>query len=1103
MNPAQDFRQQEALEALLDSTLNLLEQNDQQAFMKRLVERAAQLLDTPDAYLYLVKGEYAEVVVALGSHLQGYRLQQGQGVGGMVWQSGQSLLVEDYDTWSKRAPGFPFGVLRSSLGVPIKLGGQVWGVLGVTTRDPERHFGSYELGILERFVAVAALALKHYRLAQDLAQERDKASQLVGSLSETIIQTDAAVRITYVNPAWEELTGFSIGETLGRPYSEFLYPTDRAQYQELTQRNLEEQIIYYETERCLQHKNGEPRWVRAKVNVLYSDKGELVQTNGIFTDLTEQKKSAAALRQSQNRSNQLLSSLAEAVVESDRKGIVTYVNPAWTEMTGFREIETVGRRYLEFVHEGDHELLTELVRVARDTGLHKGRLEYRVLTKDGRFCWVNSQGSWLLDAQGQMVGLTGVLTNIQERKEAEQAILDSRERYRELVEGVEALIWEGSENQADFISARSKEMLGYEPEEWLRTPGFWASRIHPDDKVATLAKLRKALQNKRDYQLEYRFVTKCDKVIWLRDVAKVIQVPGQPLRLRGFTFDITQQKQTELELAESEARYALAVRGANDGIWDWDLRTGTIHVSARYREMLGLEAIAKTYDSGRARFEAGIHPDDRERVVLALDEHLGGKTPGFSVEFRLRHATHTWRWVALRGVARFDDEGQALRMAGSLTDISERGSYYDQLTNLPGRSLFNDRLERAIGILGRDAGFRFAVLFLDLDRFKVVNDSLGHLIGDQMLMEVARRLELCLRPGDTVARLGGDEFVILLEQLAHDGDAYVVAERIRDSIGRPFNLSGHETYSGASIGIVGNRSGYANTDDYLRAADTAMYQAKGSNLGIMVYDEHMHKVASQRLETEAALRRAIENNELHLVYQPIVTLSNQEIKGIEALVRWKQPRHTQASPAEFIPIAEETGLIIPLGEWVLKEACRQLIVWNQMGYQELHINVNIASRQIGQPQFAHSVASVLSQTGLDPRWLHLEITEGSVVEAADFVLDNLNRLGLLGVHLGLDDFGTGYSSLSYLRKLPIDTLKLDRSFVSHEDSEDNRLIVEAVVQMAKALNLKLICEGIETPQQALWLRELGCDYGQGYWFSKPLSSEAMTDLLQQMVPARA
>jgi diguanylate cyclase (GGDEF)-like protein/PAS domain S-box-containing protein len=836
-----------------------------------------------------------------------------------------------------------------------------------------------------------------------------------------------------------------------------------------------------------------------RISVVYDAQGALKEATGILTDITEQKKSAAALRQSHNRSNQLLTSLAEAVVESDIWGAISYVNPAWSEMTGYSEAETVGRRYLEFVHPEDRELVIELVRVARDTGLHRGRLEYRLLTKEGNTCWVNSQGSWLLDAGGQVMGLSGVLTNLQERKEAEQAVLESRQRYRELVEGVEALIWEGDEDRADFISSRSQEMLGFAPEEWLDTPGFWASRIHPEDRVATLAKVSQALEDRRDYQLEYRFITKSDKVVWLRDVAKVVEVPGQPPRLRGFTFDITGQKQTELELAQSEARYALAARGANDGIWDWDLRTGDIHASGRYREILGLAATAKTYENGRTRFEAGLHPDDRERVVQALDEHLEGKTPGVSVEFRIRHATQTWRWVAMRGVASFDGEGRPQRMAGSLSDISERGSYYDKLTNLPGRSLFNDRLERAIGIHKRDTQFLFAVLFLDLDRFKVVNDSLGHLVGDQMLIEVARRLELCLRPGDTVARLGGDEFVVLLENLAHEGDAYMVAERIRDSIGRPFHLEGHETFSEASVGIVSSRSGYSGVEDYLRAADTAMYQGKGSSLGIVVYDDLMHLKAKERLQTEAALRRAIENDELHLVYQPIVTLEGGQLAGIEALVRWKHPGQGHSSPLEFIPIAEETGLILPLGEWVLREACHQLLRWNQMGYSGLRININVASRQIQHPQFAHAAAAVLKETGLPPKQLQLEITEGSVVEATDYVLDNIDYLCGLGVSIALDDFGTGYSSLSYLRKLPIHTLKIDRSFVSGEESEDNRLIVEAVVQMAKALNLRLICEGIETEGQARWLQELGCDLGQGYWYSRPLAVGAMTKLLQQRV----
>lgn len=1090
-----------SLEAsLLESALDLLKKPDQKGFLDGLVEQAGRLLNVPNAFVYLLEADRLYLTVGSGVHepFVGYRLGLGEGLAGRVWQTGKSLWVNDYDVWPFRAEQFPLGQIHACIAIPIKLEGEVRAVLGVSSREAQRHFGKRDAQTLEGLAETTAVAFKHHCLNQELSLQRDLTENLLINLSESVVQMDDRWTIHYASGNWNNLIGNPEASSVDRNFLDFVHPEDR----EPLLRTASEQTQHsnrYSLDLRLRSLQGEVVWVSTHVQVTCDAQGQMVAATAVVADISQRKRNEAALEQSKVRKDQLLQSLAEAVIETDLQGIVSYVNPAWTQMTGFSFEATLGKPYLDFVVAEDGDLVREVVRRANLGNPESIRAEYRLRTKKGRFCWVNSQGSWLRDLDGEIVGISGVLTNIHDRKQAEETLLESRERYRNLVESVDGVIWESNRRgKLFFISPRVQQLLGYTIREWLRTPGIWQSHLHPEDKDRVMRERHEAVSKRQDYQVEYRYIHPSGRILWLRDVCRILVEPGKATRLLGLTIDITAQKQIELELAQSEARYALAARGSNDGIWDWDLQSGVIHISARFSEILGYEPLDRTETSGWEHFERLVHPEDLERVTLALQAHIEGDAQGVSVDFRMQHAEGHWRWVNLRGVASFSEPGSAIRMAGSLSDISERGNYYDKLTNLPGRSLFNDRLERAIRKGQRQANNCFAVLFLDLDRFKVVNDSLGHLVGDLMLIEVARRLETCLRPGDTVARLGGDEFVVLLEQLVDVGDARIVSERIREALARPFKLRGHETFTEASIGIVSNTTRYESVDDYLRAADTAMYQAKGSGSGVAEYDEQMHTQATLRLETESSLRKAIEADELILMYQPIISLGDGMLQGFEALVRWTHPRRGMLAPAEFIPIAEEMGLIVQLGSWVIYRACHQLLTLSQLGQDRLYISVNVSGRQLQQANFHQEVAAIIHHFQLQPDRLHLEITENAVVEAADVVLENIEHLRLLGVRFHLDDFGTGYSSLSNLRKLPIDLLKIDRSFISQE-ATSNRLIVEAVVQMADALGLKVVCEGIETREQAAWLKGLECSYGQGFLFSRPLPAESIEGLVQNQI----
>ena len=555
---------------------------------------------------------------------------------------------------------------------------------------------------------------------------------------------------------------------------------------------------------------------------------------------------------------------------------------------------------------------------------------------------------------------------------------------------------------------------------------------------------------------------------------------------------------SEQRLRESEERYALAVRGANDGIWDWDLRTNRIHLSDRWKAMAGCEPA----DVGTAPKEwfDRVHPEDYQPLVNAIQAHIEAGTPHFEHEYRLRTSDGLHRWMLVRGLAVRDERGRATRMAGSQTDITVRkaaearllhDAFHDALTDLPNRALFLDRLAQSIRRAHRRREFKFAVLFLDLDRFKLVNDSLGHAVGDELLKEVALRLRATLRPGDTVARLGGDEFAILLEDIRAVSNARTAAERIHAGLTRPITAAGHEVFTSASIGIAHSLHGYTSPDDVLRDADTAMYRAKSyGRARHELFDAELHSSVLSRLRMETDLRRALERGELRVHYQPIVNLRTNTTVGFEALARWECPKRGMVDPGTFIPIAEDTGLIVPLGEWVLRESCRRMVGWSRRhAVRDITVSVNLSSRQLVEPTLLDRIRTILRETGLPARRLVLEITESLLIENPEEAAEVLRVLRADGVQIYLDDFGTGFSSLSYLHRFRVDRLKIDRSFVqSMGTSTDSQKIVGAILNLARSLDIEVIAEGIETGTQLAQLRTMGCGYGQGYLFSRPLVS---------------
>jgi diguanylate cyclase (GGDEF)-like protein/PAS domain S-box-containing protein len=584
----------------------------------------------------------------------------------------------------------------------------------------------------------------------------------------------------------------------------------------------------------------------------------------------------------------------------------------------------------------------------------------------------------------------------------------------------------------------------------------------------------------------------------------VLEIRTAPLpdggAVRTFT-DITARKRAEETLQVSETRLALAQDAGSDGLWDCDLTTGEAWSSDRWWGVLGYEP--GELASHAHTWRALLHPEDAGAAERSLIEHLSGRAPTFACEHRMRRKDGSWAWMMTRGkvVARAAD-GRALRFIGTQIDISARKAAegqvahmarHDGLTDLPNRALFYERLEIRLADMHLNGG-ACAVLCLDLDHFKAVNDSLGHLAGDALLRVVAHRLRFAVRAEDTVARLGGDEFAVLMTDAGDLCRVEALAERLADTVLAPVPFGEQRMEVGLSIGIALAPAHGTDSEALFKRADLALYRAKAEGRSThRVFEPAMDKVAAERRNLERDLRRAIEGGELTLHYQPQVTTTTGELLGFEALVRWAHPKRGLIPPSAFIPLAEESGLILALGEWVLRAACREAARWER----PLKVAVNLSPRQFQQADLPERVLAILTETGLSPKRLELEITETLIINDMARALSILRRLKAFGISIAMDDFGTGYSSLATLQAFPFDKIKIDRSFVSHvEANSQAAVIVRAVLGLGRSLGMSVVAEGVETEEQMRFLATEACDEAQGYLIGRPQPIERFAEQLR-------
>jgi diguanylate cyclase (GGDEF)-like protein/PAS domain S-box-containing protein len=805
----------------------------------------------------------------------------------------------------------------------------------------------------------------------------------------------------------------------------------------------------------------------------------------------------------------ILDAALDAVVTIDHLGRVLEFNSAAELTFGYSKSDVLGRELAELIvppayREAHRQALARWSEDGPSSGaggLLGRRLDVHAMRSDG-----TEFPAELAISRVAIPGpplFTACIRDISDRANAETLLRAAEFRYRTLVEQLPLITYvdpgDHPSEKAMYISPQVEAVFGWTAEEWLTIPGLFQQSIHEADRARVVAEKEFAYTRGEALRHEYRMRAKDDRVLWVEDVSVRVEPPdGGPAFRQGFALDITERKHADDALRRAEARYRTLVEQLPLAVYidRVDRWSSNIYTSPQIEAMLGYTV--EEWADNKGLFVQMLHQEDKERVLAALERtHASGDSLVVDYRLHARDGRIVWVHDESRIVADVSTGEPVLQ--GYLLDVTARmeaeeqlrhQAFHDPLTGLANRALFTDRVEHALVL--RDG---VAVVFLDLDDFKAVNDSLGHLAGDALLQAVALRLSGALRPGDTIARLGGDEFAVLFEEAGAAVSAADVAERVIAALQEPFDLDGREVFVTASIGIgVGE-----DAEELLRSADVAMYRAKASGKAqYVVYAPKMDDDLVGRLELVADLRRACVEEEFVLHYQPIVELESRRVVGVEALVRWQHPTRGLLQPADFVALAEETGQIVEIGRWVLQEACRQAASWRAQFGCDLSVSVNVSPRQIRQSGLVDDVRAALAASGLAPDALTVEITESALVRRREEMTTILESVTGTGVRLALDDFGTGYSSLSLLRDLPVRTVKIDRSFVHTIDAGPaQRAFVQAIVDLAEALQLTVVAEGIERPIQAAALLRIGCVLGQGFHFARPLPVDALERLLEQ------
>ncbi len=719
--------------------------------------------------------------------------------------------------------------------------------------------------------------------------------------------------------------------------------------------------------------------------------------------------------------------------------------------------------------------------------------------------WVRENAHAVWDALGSMQCYEGTIEDITAAHRTEMSLQANEEQFREITAEVPGMLYRivfvpGFQGRYTFISSGSKELYGVDPKVVLADSSVLRNMRHPLDSERVAKAVQDAVKHRTALDIEFRLILADGTVKWVQMASSSAVVDGNAQVRNGVMLDITARKMAQIELEQNEARWKLALESTGDGVWDWHIAAGKEYYSQRYKEMYGYsqEKVWEIKDD----FDDIVHPDDKEQLLKDQQAYFRNETPTYSNEHRVRCADGSWKWVLTRGmVIDRDAHGNPVRMIGTHTDITDRKTtealvwhqaHFDSLTGLPNRRMLSEQLSSAL-YRCNETSETLAVLFIDLDHFKEVNDALGHDAGDHLLIDAAKRIQQCLNPSDTVARMGGDEFTVIINNAPHQTAITATLNCILVELSRVFDLRDKQVFVSASIGVALYPQDATQLEDLFKHADQALYAAKNAGRNrYSFFTPALRDAAQTRLRLTADLRTAITHNELSLVYQPIIDLQTGVVCKAEALLRWQHPTRGMVSPAEFIPIAESTGQIIAIGEWVFQQALHQAKRWRGLYGGDFQIGVNKSPVQFHQPaQDTEPWPDQLRAMGLPGNTIAVEITEGVLLDASELVMQQLQELRSAGMAVSLDDFGTGYSSLTYLQRYAIDYIKIDQSFVRNLRADSTDLaLCKALIVLAHELGMKVVAEGVETQDQQHLLTAAGCDFGQGYLFAKPMDVHA-------------
>ncbi len=916
---------------------------------------------------------------------------------------------------------------------------------------------------------------------------------------DPVLVIDARQHVVFVNQYVVHRFGFATAELVGQPLSRLLPDSLRGhRWPGLIEVLRREQPTAARIEASALHKDGTRVSLAIEVGLL-----ELDGAAHALCLLRGGGTSAAAGGEASLKEAQRIAKLGNWTWDVDAD------QHSWSdELYRMLQIDPASERpferYREMIHPADRAWIDEsAARIARGDAVEPR--DVRVVLENGTQKIFHSKGSASVDSFGRVVQLHGTLQDVTEQRANEAALRLTEMRYREAQRLAKIGNWEWDlATNTSWWSDELYQILEEDPRNFPSTFDNFIAKVHPDDRAALIEGQKTIAVGAGAYSpTESRLVFAGGREKLIEQLVQArVDAEGRPTAIVGTVHDITERRALESKLRESEARYASTVELAAVGIAHVAANGRFIWCNSRFREMLGYandELLELTIRD--VSHPDDVHLTDRDRSRLHE-----GMIDTLTVEKRYVRKDGATIWVRITGAPRRASDASLLYDVAIVEDITVRKAAearvqylatHDELTGLPNRTLFGELLQQAIDA-AKQRDRPCAVLFIDLDRFKIVNDSLGHDAGDLLLKEVAARLQDCIRGTDVVGRLGGDEFVVLLKRINALDAAAETARQILATLHAPITIMGQECRVTGSIGIAAYPNDARDAATLMKHADMAMYLAKdeGKN-NFQFYSADMAPMSVEHLELEVRLSQALQRGEFSLQYQPRVDIVTGEVLGAEALLRWWNPDLGTMSPAQFIPLAEDTGLIVAIGKWVMRTACEQNVAWQKRGLPSIVMSVNLSPRQFKEPGILHDIGEILAETGMSPELLELEITEGMIMQHVDSAAEKAAALKKVGIRLAIDDFGTGYSSLSQLTRFPIDTLKIDRAFVRDiPDSVDDTAITKAVISLGKALGVRVVAEGVETQAQYRFLRDNDCDEMQGFLFSKPIHPDAFADLLK-------